>query len=126
MTNVEAQTTDIQSIEETINFYFDGIVHHNAASFKKAFTPSASMKWVEKGSYSEVNAIDALSDHVNNNATVKTKAEITSIHLIGDAANVQLVLEYETFSFIDFMHLLKIDGEWKIVSKTYTTVQKDF
>ena len=125
MTQVQAQTTDLQQIEETLNYYLVGMTDHNSALLKKAFEPSASMKWVAE-KYEEVNAVTALSDYLDNNAATKVRTSITSINIIGDAANAQLLLEYETFSFVDFMHLLKIDGQWKIVSKTYTTVKKDF
>jgi len=74
----------------------------------------------------EVNAVQALSEYLNLNEPIKTKTKIVAVNLVGDAANAQLELEYETFYFIDFMHLMNINGEWKIVSKTYTTVPKDF
>ncbi len=125
MIKTEAQTTDLQLIENTIANYFDGLVKHNPESLKKAFIPSATMKWVEKD-YTEVNALEALIEHVTNNTEVKTITSITAINIVGDAANAQLELEYETFSYIDFMHLLKINGEWKIVSKTFTTKKKEF
>ncbi|MDW3652770.1 MAG: nuclear transport factor 2 family protein [Bacteroidia bacterium] len=125
MIQSQAQTSDLQLIEKTINHYFDGMINHNASSIEKAFHPGASMKWMAE-KYMDVNAVEALSDYVNSNDPVKTKTRITSINIVGDAANAQLELEYESFYFIDFMHLMKIEGEWKIVSKTYTTVQKDF
>ncbi len=120
MTQVQAQNSDLQLIENTISFYFDGMTTHNAASFEKAFHPNATMKWIDK-KYEEVNAVDALSSYVKANDPVKTKTSILAINISGDAANAQLELEYDTFSYIDFMHLLKIDGTWKIVSKTYST-----
>ncbi len=123
MTQVQAQNNDLQLIEGTINYYFDGMTTHNAKSFEKAFHPNATMKWIE-GKYEEVNAIDALSAYVNANDPLKTKTSIMAINIAGDAANAQLELEYDTFSYIDFMHLLKIDGKWKIVSKTYSTRTK--
>ncbi|MFK7810697.1 MAG: nuclear transport factor 2 family protein [Saprospiraceae bacterium] len=126
MIQTQAQTTDVQLIETTIGHYFDGLVDHKPESLKKAFVPSASMKWIEKGVYIEVNALDALIDYVTKNPAVKAKAQISSITVTGDAANAKLEIEYETFTFVDFMHLLKIDGEWKIVSKTYTTIPKEF
>jgi len=126
MTQSQAQTTDLQNIENIINHYFDGLVNHKPESLAKAFQSEASMKWNEKGKYMEVNALDALSDYVKSNDPVKTRTKIIAVNIIGDAANAQLELEYETFYFVDFMHLMKTDGEWKIVSKTYTTVQKDF
>lgn len=125
MIQSQAQTSDLQLIEKTINHYFDGMINHNASSIEKAFQSGASMKWMAE-KYMDVNAVEALSDYVNSNDPVKTKTRIVSINIVGDAANAQLELEYESFYFIDFMHLMKIEGEWKIVSKTYTTVQKDF
>ena len=126
MIQTQAQTTDVQLIETTIDHYFDGLVNHQPESLKKAFVPSASMKWVEKGVYTEVNALDALTEHVTKNPPVKARAKISSITITGNAANAKLEIEYETFIFVDFMHFLKIDEEWKIVSKTYTTIPKDF
>ncbi len=126
MVQTQAQTTDLQSIQKTIGHYFDGLVNHKPESLAKAFVPSASMKWMDKGKYMEVNALDALTDYVKTNDPVKTRTSITSINIMGDAANAQLSLEYDTFYFIDFMHLLKVDGAWKIVSKTYSTIPKDF
>ncbi len=125
MIQTHAQTTDLQLIQTTINHYFDGMINHNAKSFEKAFHPAASMKWNED-KYLEVNATKALSDYVNSNDAVKTKTRIVAINLVNDVANAQLELEYETFTFVDLMHLMKVDGEWKIVSKTYTTIQKKF
>ncbi|WP_299117855.1 nuclear transport factor 2 family protein [uncultured Winogradskyella sp.] len=120
MTQIQAQNSDLQLIENTINYYLDGMITHNAESFEKAFHPNATMKWIDK-KYEEVNAVEALSSYVKANDPVKTKTSIVAINISGDAANAQLELEYDTFSYIDFMHLLRIDGTWKIVSKTYST-----
>ncbi len=123
MTQVQAQNNDLQLIEGTINYYFDGMTTHNAKSFERAFHPNATMKWIDQ-EYEEVNAIEALSAYVTANDPAKTKTSIMTINIAGDSANAQLELEYDTFSYIDFMHLLKIDGKWKIVSKTYSTRTK--
>ena len=123
MTETQKQTTDYQLIEQTVHHYFNGMIHHTAESFTKAFHPTATMKWNDK-EFTEVNAIKALSDYVNSNETVKTKASILGITVVNDVANAQLELEYETFYFIDFMNLVKINGEWKIVNKIYTQKTK--
>ncbi|GAB5399231.1 MAG: nuclear transport factor 2 family protein [Aureisphaera sp.] len=123
MTQVQAQNSDLQLIETTINHYLDGMTTHNAGSFELAFHPNATMKWIEKD-YEEVNAVEALSAYVNANDPVETKTHIIAINIAGDAASAQLELEYDTFSYIDFMHLLKINGKWKIVSKTYSSRMK--
>jgi len=48
--------------------------------------------------------------------------EIGAVEIRGNAASVT-VQEYGfgVFNFTDFMHLLKRDGAWKIVSKTFST-----
>jgi hypothetical protein len=102
MIQVQAQTTDFQLIEKTINYYFEAMVNHNADFFTKAFHPTAVMRWND-AEYTEVNAIEALSDYVNANDPVKTKTRIVAINIVGDAANVQLELEYETFTFVRFL-----------------------
>jgi len=93
------------------------MINHDSKSIEKAFHPTASMKWNDK-EYMEVNAVNALSDYLNSSDPVKVKTNIVAINMVGDAANAQLQLEYETFYFVDFMHLMKIEGEWKIISKT--------
>lgn len=126
MTQTQAQNPDVVSIENAINHYFDAMLNHNSPSLKEAFTSEASMKWVEKGEHKEVNATTALTEFLDSNEPSKSVARITSINVQGDAANVGLEIEYETFTFVDFMHLLKLDSGWKIVSKTYTTIPKKF
>jgi len=123
MTQTQGQSTDLHLIEESINYYFEGMKEHNAESLVKAFHPTATMKWIGEN-YQEVNAVSALSDYVNSNPAAKVETRILAVNVIGEIANVQLELEYETFSFIDLMHLIKVEGKWKIVSKIYTKRDK--
>ena len=46
--------------------------------------------------------------------------EIESIEVIGHVATARLVeTDFLGSDFVDFFHLICVDGEWKIVSKTY-------
>ena len=47
------------------------------------------------------------------------KRAIESVDVAGTAASARIVLDYPTVRFVDYMTLLKIDGEWKIVSKVF-------
>lgn len=47
------------------------------------------------------------------------KTRIVSIDATGHVAQAKLEIEYDTFYFHDYMQLLKMDGEWKIISKTF-------
>ena len=48
------------------------------------------------------------------------KRRIVSIDVSGDAALAKVELDYPKVFFVDYLSLLKIDGEWKIAQKTYT------
>jgi hypothetical protein len=41
------------------------------------------------------------------------------MEVVGNAALARIVLDYPAVKFTDYMSLLKIDGEWKIVNKSF-------
>lgn len=47
------------------------------------------------------------------------RRSVEILDLSGDAALAKVVLDYPAMRFVDHMALLKIAGEWKIVSKTF-------
>lgn len=53
---------------------------------------------------------------------VELKYNIEHISITNNAASVVIrENEFGRFNFADYMHLLKRDGAWKIISKTFTT-----
>ncbi|SNY93891.1 nuclear transport factor 2 family protein [Flagellimonas pacifica] len=115
---VTAQESDYQLIEKTLNYYMEGGSNRDFDTLKKAFHDTATMKYITEEGYKEVNALEFFSgmkpgpksDRINR---------IAEITVSGHAANARLELEYKDFTFVDFMNLLKIDGEWKIVNKIF-------
>lgn len=50
------------------------------------------------------------------------EAQITSVDIVGRIASVTLKEQgFLGLSFTDYFHLVKIDGQWRIVAKTFTT-----
>ena len=47
------------------------------------------------------------------------KRSIESIDVSGNAAVAKIILDYPATRFVDYMSLLKINGEWKIVTKIF-------
>jgi hypothetical protein len=48
------------------------------------------------------------------------RGEIEAIEVMGDVATARLVeSDFLGSGFVDFFHLIRLDGEWKIISKTY-------
>jgi len=55
----------------------------------------------------------------------KRKRSFEIIDVAGNAAIAKVVLDYPTVKFTDYMTLLKIDGEWKIINKTFYAEPKE-
>ena len=122
-TKLQAQQTDLQRVETTLNYYLTGLVNNDAKTLTKAFHPTATMKWVGKD-YKEVNAIEGLTEGMDGVPHKDVKTRVVSVDIAGNAASAQLEIQFPTFTYIDFMHVLKMEGQWKIVSKIFYTRQE--
>ncbi|MEM9687310.1 MAG: nuclear transport factor 2 family protein, partial [Bacteroidota bacterium] len=67
----------------------------------------------------EVNALEFFKKAMKKGPKQNRKTRIVSVDIMGNAAQAKLEIDYETFTFIDYMNLLKIDGEWKVVNKIF-------
>lgn len=115
--SVNAQS-DYELVEQTLNYYMEGGTNKDFNTLKKAFHETATMKYITKEGYKEVNALEFFSG-MKPGPKADRKTRIAEITISGNAANARLELEYKDFTFVDFMNMLKIDGEWKIVSKIF-------
>ncbi len=117
-TTLSAQDSDYAMIEKTLHYYMDGGTNNDYEMLSKAFDESAVMRsGGEKPR--EVNALEFFKSRMKPGPKSDRKTRIGYINVTGNAANAQVILDYGSFSFIDYMNLLKLDGEWKIVSKIY-------
>ncbi len=114
-----AQETDKAQVEKTVSYYLDGGTNNDFETLKKAFHENATMKFISGEGYKEVNALAFFKKGMKAGPKQNRKTSIASIDITGNAAQAKLKIEYETFNFIDYMNLLKIDGEWKVVSKIF-------
>jgi Putative lumazine-binding len=54
----------------------------------------------------------------------KRVRDVKLLSIAGDAAVGKVTLDYPTVKFVDFMSLLKIEGQWKIVNKSFNAEAK--
>ena len=118
-TSLFSQSSDYAEIETTLKYYLDGGTNNDFETLKKAFHETATMKFIGGEGYNEVNAIAFFQKGMKPGPKQDRQTRISYINVAGTAANAQLEIEYPGFMFIDYMNLLKIDGEWKIVSKIF-------
>lgn len=97
-----------------------------AARVEKAFHSSASMKYIDiaTGEFKDVPIADYIARVKANTTKSERKIEIAELNVEGSAANGKIKIETDKVIMYDYMNMLKIDGEWKIVSKIFSRQNK--
>jgi hypothetical protein len=114
-------------IARALDAYFDGFYEGDVGKLEQIFHPSAHLYSAADGPLMD-DPMDAVYARVRGRtppASQRQKREdrILSIDRSGpEAALVKVQLAIGEKLFTDYLTLLKIDGRWQIISKTYTYV----
>lgn len=121
LTPAVAQDAEEAAIRETIQHYFKGHATGNGDYFRKAFHPDAKLFFIRDGKLTQWTSEEYISRASGKPAAdeAQRKRKIDSIDISGNAAFVKITLDYPKVVFTDYMSMLKIDGQWKIVNKTF-------
>ena len=111
---------EIDAIRSVVEHYIRGARTGKGAAMKPAFHDDASV-YGYVGPDLFGGPIQGLYDWNDENGPAKdVEVRFTSIDIVGTAASVRLDMDNWTgHRFTDFFNLVKIDGEWKIVSKVF-------
>jgi hypothetical protein len=121
--NTFAQSED-EAIKETLNNYLEGGSVGDTARLNRAFFALANLRSLSKdGKISEMPVKKFIASVPAGGA--KWASKIVSYSYAGTAATAVTEEELPSFKFVDFLNLLKINGEWKIVSRVYSRVEKN-
>ena len=117
-----AQKTDEEAVRACLENYMSG----EGDRMEKAFHPSATMKYIDAQSneFKDVPIADFIARVKSNTTKQDRKIEIVALNIEGNAANGKIKIETEKAILYDYMNMLKINGEWKIVSKIFSRVNK--
>jgi len=102
--------------------YLKGHETGNAEFMKKAFYPEGKLIFVRDGKYTTRTFdeyIGGMKDGKPAADEAQRKRWIESLEISGNAGVGKIILDYPSVKFTDYMTLLKIDGEWKIVNKSF-------
>ena len=93
---------------------------------EKAFHPSATMKYIDAktNEFKDVPIADFIARVKANTNKSERKIEIAALNIEGTAASGKIKIESGDVILYDYMNMLKIDGEWKIVSKIFSRTNK--
>jgi hypothetical protein len=118
-----SQTNEEAGVRACLENYMSGV----GDRVEKAFHPSATMKYVDvqSGEFKDVPIADYIARvKANTNGPGKRNIEIVSLNIEGSAAQAKIKIETDKVILYDYMNLLKVNGEWKIVSKIFSRQNK--
>lgn len=122
---MENHLRDVTAVREVVKLYIKGSAG-DVELLRSIFHPDALMNGYFNGHlgigspepfFTEVSKLQGSppGEHY--------QGEIESIEVVGDVATARLVeTDFLGSDFVDFFHLIRIEGEWKIMSKTYHQV----
>jgi uncharacterized protein (DUF2164 family) len=121
--NIAIAQSDEELITQTVNDYLEGGTNGEVERFKKAFFSDAIQKSVGKTGVTGMT-VDALASKIKPNQKMERTTKIVSWSYAGTAATAVTETEYPTSKIIDLLNLLKVNDEWKIVSRVYSRIEK--
>lgn len=119
-----AQETEKAAVRVPLENYIKAHATGDPEYARKAFHTEGNMIWIRDGKYS----MESFDSFIKRAFTGKPAADeeqrkngrkIEAIDVNGTAAVAKIILDYPTVKFVDYMTLLKINGEWKIVNKSF-------
>ncbi|HYD52660.1 MAG TPA: nuclear transport factor 2 family protein [Gemmatimonadaceae bacterium] len=111
------------AVRAALDHYIQGHATGQGAHFAAAMHPVGTMYWVREGALSSRTFPEYIAGAKGAPAAdeARRKRRIVSVDITGDAAMGKVELDYPQATLTDYMSLLKVNGEWKIVGKIFHT-----
>jgi hypothetical protein len=115
------QSSEEAGVRAALEHYLQGHATGLPEHFRQAFHPEAKLFWVRDGALAQRTSEEYIAGAPGKPAPNESERHrwIEQIDITGDAATAKIVLDYPGTTFTDYMSLLKVNGEWKIVNKIF-------
>ena len=116
-----AQTSEKDAVRVPLENYIKAHATGDGEYVRKAFHTEGNLIFIRDGKYTTRSFADFIAGFTGKPAPdeAQRKRSIESIDISGNAAVAKIVLDYPTVRFVDYMSLLKMGDEWKIVAKVF-------
>lgn len=117
---------DVAEVRRVLTHYVEGYINADVAALKGVFADDAVMNGYLGDRLIE-GSPNVFIENVGKNPSIasqecKPTYDIGEVQIRGNAAAVTLEQkDFGGMNFTDFLHMIKRDGEWKIISKTFST-----
>ena len=122
--NTTTYVQDYQAIVAVLNQYNAGGAQADSSIMRPAFSSDATIFGVDGEDKLTGGPIEGLFEIIDSafRPSPQAKAAIVRVDIVGTAASARVDTDdISGFRFTDFFNLLKVQGEWTIVSKIYHT-----
>lgn len=115
-------SADKEHISLVVRNYVEGMVFADETLLRQAFHPSCriighyhkELEWLSLDDF-----ISAIKSEGPAAKDTKPFWDVINVDVTGDAAAVKLLDDYIGMRFTDYLSLLKIDHQWRIINKLY-------
>ena len=125
---MSAPTADEAAVRATLEHYIQGHATGDGAHMRLAFHPAARLFWSSADTLATRTSEEYIArmpgKPAADEATGARKRRIERVDVTGNAATGKIVLDYPDAYIVDYMSLLKTNGEWKIINKIFMTEMK--
>jgi hypothetical protein len=123
-----APTPDEVAVRAALEHYIQGHATGDGAHMRLAFNPAARLYWSSADTLATRTADEYIArmpgKPAADEATGVRKRSIELVDVTGNAAIGKIVLDYPDAHIVDYMALLKTNGEWRIINKIFMTEMK--
>lgn len=121
-----AQSADEAAVREVVGLYLESHATGDGQHVGRAFHPELKLYWVRDGVLNQRPGTEYVAGFRGTPPADEAQRRrwIEMVDVSGSAAVAKVVLDYPNARFTDYFTLLKIDGAWKIMNKTFHSEPK--
>jgi hypothetical protein len=125
MTRIAQAQTDEVLVKETLLNYLEGGTNQDTARLNKAFFGGVLQMNINREGRPTASTKREFMSKVRLGQKLDRTTRIVSYSILNNAATATVESEYADFKYVDYLNLLKIGNDWKIVSRVFTRADKD-
>jgi len=118
----QAKLNASESVRAVVNTYIAGYLQAESEWVLSAFHEETRLFSVDQGKLEKTLMTEWLSnmeERKKRGDVRSANSRIENIDVSNNAASVKVILTFQKYQFTDYLSLLRIGDEWKVVGKIY-------
>lgn len=110
------------AVRAVVRRYLHGLRFNDTTDFHAAFWPEARLLWVRRdGTLGQLTQAEWYRGFAKSAGQEEAgDLRVASVDVAGDVAAAKVVETYPKETYVDYLNLVRVGAEWRIVNKVYT------